>query len=452
MAAGPSTRPRPRPLPASELTAALGAALGGAIDGLQRLSGGASRETWGFTLDGEPMVLQRERPGGIRTGGGMAAEAGLIRAAGAAGVPVAEVVATGGDDEVGSAWMVARHIDGETIPRRILREEGLAEARAQLAAQCGSALAALHSVDPDGLDGLHELDQVAQFRELVDTLGQPHPAFELGFRWLEDRRPPPTGRVVVHGDFRNGNLIVGPEGLRAVLDWELAHLGDPLEDLGWLCTKAWRFGGPLPVGGFGEREDLYAAYEAAGGHPVDPEVATWWEVLGSLKWGVMCIIQAATHLTGQSRSMELAAIGRRVCENELDLLALIDPDGVVPEPTTGSAEPPSLHDVPSAAHLLEAVREWIESDVRDATDGRVQFHTRVAANVLSTVERELTLGPAMAAAHAERLASLGVGSERELADRIRAGEWSTDDRPLLDTVRQSVVDKLAVANPKYLAT
>jgi aminoglycoside phosphotransferase (APT) family kinase protein len=396
------------------------------------------------------MVLQRERPGGIRTGGGMATEADLIRAAGAVGVPVAEVVATGGDDGLGAAWLVAERVAGETIPRRILRDDALADARAALTGQCGAALARLHSVDPDTVDGLHELDQVQQFRELVDALEQPHPAFELGFRWLEAHRPPPSGRSVVHGDFRHGNLIVGPDGLRAVLDWELAHLGDPLEDLGWLCVRAWRFGGPGPVGGFGEREALYAAYEAAGGRTVDPEIARWWEVLGTLKWGVMCIIQTATHLTGQSRSMELAAIGRRVCEQEYDLLHLIDPDGVDPSPTSGSAEPPALHDAPTAGQLLEAVREWVETDVRESTEGRVQFHTRVAANVLSTVERELAIGPAMSAAHADRLAALRVSSERDLADRIQAGVWSLDDRMLLDSVRQTVVDKLAVANPKYL--
>lgn len=425
--------------------------LGGAIDEVVRLSGGASRETWALTCDGVPMVLQRERPGGIRTGGGMAAEAGLIRAAGAVGVPVADVVATGGDDGLGGPWLVAHRVDGETIPRRILRDDSLADARDALTGQCGAALAALHSIDPDSVEGLEGQDQVRQFRDVIDLLDEPHPAFELGFRWLEEHRPPPSGRAVVHGDFRNGNLIVGPEGLRAVLDWELAHLGDPLEDLGWLCVRAWSFGGPGPVGGFGEREDLYAAYEAAGGHRVDREVARWWEVLGTLKWGVMCIIQAATHLTGQSRSMELAAIGRRVCEQEHDLLGLIDPDGPVPEPTAGQPVAAHLHDAPSAPLLLEAVREWVESDVRDNTEGRVQFHTRVAANVLSTVERELVLGPAMAAAHLERLSALGVDSERALAERIKAGEWSTTDRPLLDSVRQTVVDKLAVANPKYLA-
>ena len=419
---------------------------------LQRLSGGASRETWAFALDGAELILQRERPGGIRTGGGMAAEAGLIRAAAAEGVPVADVVATGDGegDGLGGPWVVARRVDGETIPRRILRDDDFAVARSALTAQCGAALAAIHRVDPERVTGLEETDQLRQFRELVDVLDQPHPAFELGFRWLEANRPPPSGRSVVHGDFRNGNLIVGPDGLQAVLDWELAHLGDPLEDLGWLCVRAWRFGGPGPVGGFGEREELYAAYEAAGGRPVDPDVARWWEALGTLKWGVMCIIQTATHLTGQTRSVELAAIGRRVCENEYDLLTLIDPDGAVPDPTPAAVPDPTFHDVPSAADLLEAVREWVEGDAREATSGRVQFHTRVVATVVSTVQRELAAGPAMAAAHAARLAALGVDSERELADRIRAGEWGLDDRTLLDSVRQTVVDKLAVANPKYL--
>ncbi len=334
----------------TELAAALAAALGGAVDGLQRLSGGASRETWAFTLDGEDLILQRERPGGIRTGGGMAAEADLIRAADAQGVPVPEVVAAGDDGDFGAPWLVARRVDGETIPRRILRDEQFAAARSGLAAQCGTALAGVHRIDPAGVDGLDEQEPVSQFRDVVDTLGEPHPAFELGFRWLEAHRPPPSGRAVVHGDFRHGNLIVGPDGLRAVLDWELAHLGDPMEDLAWLCVRAWRFGGPHPVGGFGEREDLYTAYEGAGGGPVDRAATHWWEVLGTLKWGVMCIIQAATHLTGQSRSMELAAIGRRVCENEYDLLRLIDSEGAVPEPTVGVA-PSTIHDAPTAAEL-----------------------------------------------------------------------------------------------------
>ena len=128
----------------------------------------------------------------------------------------------------------------------------------------------------------------------------------------------------MHGDFRLGNVIVGADGLAAVIDWELAHLGDPMEDLGWLCVKAWRFGGRPPVAGLGGYEELFAAYAEAGGGTVDPDVVRWWEVLGTWKWGVMCILQASAHLRGLVRSHELAAIGRRVCENEHDLFLALE--------------------------------------------------------------------------------------------------------------------------------
>jgi aminoglycoside phosphotransferase (APT) family kinase protein len=194
-----------------------------------------------------------------------------------------------------------------------------------LAAQCGEALAGIHRISPDDVPGLEHADQVEAFRAILDQLGEPHPAFEIGFRWLEANRVGGERTVVVHGDFRNGNLIVGPDGIRAVLDWELAHLGDPMEDLGWLCVKSWRFGHPLPVGGFGTYEQLLDAYEEASGMPVDRAGLRWWETLGTLKWGIMCIMQAATHTSGAVRSVELAAIGRRVCEVEWDLLALVAP-------------------------------------------------------------------------------------------------------------------------------
>jgi aminoglycoside phosphotransferase (APT) family kinase protein len=245
-------------------------------------------------------------------------ETALLRAASEAGVPVPGIVAE--DDE----YLVVERIEGETIPRKILRDDEYASARPKLAAHCAEALAGIHSIPVDSVPGLNtETDPLATWRAMLDGFGQPHPTFELALRWLDERRPPPTGATVVHGDFRNGNLIVGPDGLRAVLDWELAHVGDPMEDLGWLCVKAWRFGVDRPVGGFGEYADLFAAYEDASGRAVDPDVVRWWEVLGTLKWGIMCIAQAFTHLSGTVRSVELATIGRRVCENEWDLLELI---------------------------------------------------------------------------------------------------------------------------------
>jgi aminoglycoside phosphotransferase (APT) family kinase protein len=426
-----------------------------AVTDLTRLSGGASRETWAFTatpVEGPALglVLQRERPGGIRTGGGMAAEGALLRAAARAGVPVPPVVATDeGGDELDAPFIVVERIEGETIPRRLLRDDEFSTARPVLARQAGAALAAVHRIDPDDVEGLHEQDQVDQFRQLLDALGEPHPAFELGLRWLDDRRPTVRRRAVVHGDFRTGNLIVGPEGLRAVLDWELAHLGDPAEDLGWFCVRAWRFGSVHRAGGFGPVEELLQGYEAAGGEPLDAATLQWWEALGTLKWGVMCIVQAATHLGGATRSVELAAIGRRTAENEEDVLELIaGPDPYEPVAATGAPAPSPPHDRPSAAELLEAVGEYLV-EVRDGVPGRLGFHARVAANVVATVRRELELGPAQADAHAARLAAFGVSDDAGLAAAIRSGVL--DDRldEATSAVRASVRDKLAVANPGY---
>jgi aminoglycoside phosphotransferase (APT) family kinase protein len=226
-------------------------------------------------------------------------------------------------DGLGANFMIMDYVEGETIPRRILRDGQLAQVRPLLAEQCGRALAAVHRISPSEVPGLAGGDPLEQLRGLLDRLGQPHPAFELGLRWLAETRPARSAESVVHGDFRNGNLIIGTDGIRAVIDWELAHRGDPLEDLGWLCVKAWRFGSPLPVGGFGTIEQLVTAYEAAGGIAVDVDSLHWWQVLGTLRWGIICIVQALTHITGAVRSVELAAIGRRVCEVEWDLLELL---------------------------------------------------------------------------------------------------------------------------------
>jgi aminoglycoside phosphotransferase (APT) family kinase protein len=305
----------------------LAAALAGIVGAVEvgevvRLTGGASRETYRFQADGRALILQRQRVGHTHDIG---TEAAVLRVARAAGVPVAEVVASSSDPgPLGAAYMVLEAVEGETIARRILRDDEYSGARAVLPAQLGRALAQLHRAGAPAVPGLVETDQVRQYRDLLDLLGQPHPTFELAFRWLEAHRPPSRPSVLVHGDFRLGNVIVGPEGLRAVLDWELAHVGDPMEDLGWVCVKAWRFGSPLPVAGLGTYEQLFDAYAAAAGVPVDPEVVRWWEVLGTLKWGIMCIVQANAHVAGMTRSHELAAVGRRVCENEHDLFLALE--------------------------------------------------------------------------------------------------------------------------------
>jgi aminoglycoside phosphotransferase (APT) family kinase protein len=301
------------------LAAVLGAT---EIANLTRLSGGASRDTWRFEADGRKLIVQRQREGDVRD---MATEIAAVRAAGAAGVPTATIVAASTDDtELGAAYMILTDVAGETTPRKILRDDEYELARRALPAQLAEALVKVHAIDPATIPGLTGVDQVTQYRDVLDTLGQPHPTFELALRWLDDNRPPPVDRGVVHGDFRLGNVIVGDDGLRAVLDWELVHIGDPMEDLGWMCVKAWRFGSPKPGAGVAEYEQLFDAYAAAGGRTIDPDIVRWWEVLGTMKWGIMCIMQANAHLTGVARSHELAAIGRRVCENEHDLFLALE--------------------------------------------------------------------------------------------------------------------------------
>jgi aminoglycoside phosphotransferase (APT) family kinase protein len=300
---------------------------------LQRVSGGASRETWLFEAIGADdarhgLVLRRD-PGAHGGASDRATEYALIVATAAAGVAVPRaVLLLEPADGLGNGFVMER-IEGETIPRRILRDPEFAAARPLLAAQCGTVAAAIHATDTGSLPPLPVLGaaaQLDQYRSLLDALGEPHPALELGLRWLGERLPPePTAAGLVHGDFRNGNLVIGADGVRAVLDWELSHLGDPVEDLGWLCVRSWRFGvDDHVVGGFGHLDALLDAYRAAGGDAPDPEVVRFWMIFGTLKWGAMTVLQAFAHLQGAVRSVELATLGRRVVEMEWDLLDALD--------------------------------------------------------------------------------------------------------------------------------
>jgi aminoglycoside phosphotransferase (APT) family kinase protein len=449
------------PAGSAELAVALGEALGGTVSGLRRLSGGASRVTSSFDLAAEdgalrPLIVQQDRGGGLAPATGrVRVEAALLRAARAAGVPVPDVVATGEGDALGPGWLVVDRIEGETIPRKILRDPEFDTAREALTAQCGQALAAIHTIDPDRIEGLAPRDPLREPLAFLDALGEVRPALELGVRWLEANRPPASGRrVTVHGDFRSGNLLVGPDGLRAVLDWELAHGGDPAEDIGWLCAPAWRFGGPGTVGGFGTVDDLLAAYVAAGGETVDAERVLWWEVYATVKWATICALQASSHLSGVTRSVELAAIGRRVCESEWDLFVLLGvtlPESPEPfdvlAPAGGVVAPFGR---PTAAELVEAVREYLERGVMEGSEGAARFEARIARNALAAVERQLHLGPAITAAHAARVGALGFEGDGALAAAIRSGAFDTDWHAVAAALAASARDQLLVANPGYL--
>jgi aminoglycoside phosphotransferase (APT) family kinase protein len=421
------------------------------IAGLQRLTGGASRETWSFTAGGRRLVLRRDPPGTDRPDG-MALEAAAIGAAHRHGVPVPRLVDAGTDPAVvGAPYLVTEHVDGETIARRLLREDRYAGARTLLPAQMGAALARIHAIPLAEVPGLPRPDPLEHLRETYDVLDEGLPTIEVARHWLAAHRPDPVPETVVHGDFRTGNLIVDEGGLRAVLDWEVVHRGDPREDLGWLCVKCWRFGSPSAAGGFGTVEQLLDGYAEVAGWRPDPADVLWWQVYGTARWAVGCRGMAERHLSGQTRSVELAAIGRRVCEQEHDVLLAM---GLPAEPVPAASGEPlpwsDLHGRPTSPELVEAVAEFLRTEIMPATDGRLNFLSRVAANVLDGVERELRLGPDQAGRQRRRLAALARADQAGFAAAIRSGELAADDPGVLAAVRAAVTDRLVVANPRYL--
>ncbi|MDR3663602.1 MAG: phosphotransferase family protein [Mycobacterium sp.] len=300
------------------------------VEGLRVLTGGASRATWAFTAvtdsDRHELILRVGPPDEIHAG--MELEAAALSRAAAAGAPVPRILAASNSGgALGDPFLVCDFVPGETIVRKIQRaldDRG----RTILLQQCAEALAAIHRADPTGI-GLADGDQLDAWRRQLDEMGDTTATFEWAFRWLDRNRPGGAEEpVLVHGDFRMGNLIIDTARprLAAVLDWELTHTGSRAEDLAWFCIRAWRFGAPrsLDAGGLGSIEDFLVTYERASAITLDRNHFHWWLVAATLRWGIICRYQAERHLTGQSRSVELAAIGRRVCETEWDLLNLLE--------------------------------------------------------------------------------------------------------------------------------
>ena len=324
-----------------QLTAAVARHLGAParIHNLQRLSGGANKATWSFEAEiGGTRVrlvmqilsgLVQESPTQAAQGENWIAaqtEARLMMAAVKAGVPAPQVRAVLDEKDGLGPGYITQWIDGEALGPRIVRDEKLAAARTLMTAQCGKILATIHTIDRAeavGLKSLAQAELLLTLRQIVDSYHFHLPALEFGLRWIEEHLPQETRYTVVHGDFRLGNLIVDEtDGIRCILDWELSHFGDPMEDLGWLCIRTWRFGGQLPVAGVGSREDLIAAYQEASGHTVDSGAVRFWEAFGCVKWAVNCLQMGARGR--EEAEMERCVIGRRLEEPLWDFLNLIE--------------------------------------------------------------------------------------------------------------------------------
>ncbi|PPE75565.1 phosphotransferase family protein [Solimonas fluminis] len=455
----------------SELAARLPAALARllpdfrALQSCERLSGGASQETWRLAVDtaeGPKRYALRRAPGGVaspaETTVGLETEAKLLAIAHAAGVPeprVAGMLEPG--DGLGTGF-VMEWLEGETLGHQVLRSEALAEVRPGLARQCGEVLARIHAIDPGGLRGLlPERSPEQLVRETWETYigyGTPQPMIDYTARWLLQHLPPPVEPRLVHGDFRNGNLMIAAgQGIVGVLDWELAQIGDPLRDLGWLCTPSWRFGRhDMAVGGFGHIDDLLEGYADIAGERPEPERLHWWIVFGAFWWSVGALTMTQFHRQGPDRSAERVAIGRRSSECQIDCVNLLIPGAALPLEAASSC---SSLEMPRADELLDSAMGFLREEVGSHTKGRLSFLAKVAAHSLEIVQREQLLGGARAAREQRGLEQLlGHGGSleplrRELCEGLRSGAVALDRAGLQPLLRQSVADQVAIDQPKY---
>ncbi len=432
----------------------------------ERLSGGASQETYRLEIEsaqGSRVLAMRRAPGGVKVDPvaghpGLAVEALLMQSARAAGVPEPEVYYVLEDGDGLGDGFIMEWLEGIALGAKVVRDPSLEEIRPRLAYLCGEILARIHAIDlaatglDQKLDVLSPAAYVEQTWERYRLFDTPQPMIDYAGCWLRENAPEGFTPTLVHNDFRNGNVMFSPEGVVAVLDWEIAHIGDPMRDLGWICTNSWRFGrADLPVGGFGSYEDLFAGYESVSGEPVDRDRVKFWEVFGSFWWAIGCLGMAEHYRTGPDQTVERPAIGRRSSECQVDCANLL-----IPGPVSVVEAPPGADSaMPRIDELLVSVRDFLREDVMAATEGRPNFLARVAGNSLDIVLRDHQLGDA---ARAQELAGLQALFERtddldalrwRLVRGLRDGSVPLDQPGLAEHLRQTVVNQLAIDQPRY---
>ncbi|MEM8562354.1 MAG: phosphotransferase family protein [Pseudomonadota bacterium] len=433
------------------------------------LTAGASQETYRITAQTEAgerqLAMRRSQTtldGDSSVGFiSLETEARLFQVAKLAGVPgpsILYVLQQG--DGLGNGFLM-EWLEGETLGHRIVRSDELAAVRPTLAAQCGEILARIHAIDwqANALDAclptLSPGELVEETFKAYCEFNVPVPMIDYSWRWLQDHLPQHSRTTLVHGDFRNGNLMITPQGINAVLDWELAQIGDPVRDLGWLCVNSWRFGcDELPVGGFGEMEDLLTAYSTASGVDVTAEELRFWQVYGSFWWSMGTLRMANAWRSGEVPSLERPVIGRRSSEAQMDCVNLLIPGPVdVPDSelplTTGTV-------LPSQAELMEGVARFLKDEVAGQLASHNGYLAKVAANSLRIAQREALIGPTLRAQELARLNDL-LGTKAtldeqrwELVKQLR-NNLPLDTPGLTDHLRQTVAGQLAIDQPRYPA-
>lgn len=416
----------------------------GTLGGLVRLSGGANMESWAFDWAGAAYVLRRAPSAEYMDGRpyGHPVEAALVKAAHAGGVMAPEVVGVLTDDDGMGTGYVMRRVMAEVSPAKILPDPP-----ASLVADLGRELAHIHAlpraVIPPEIPVMDTAEALAELKARFLTYGGDRPAIALAIKWCEDHLPAPADPpVLVHGDYRMGNIMVDKDGLAVVLDWELAHLGDAHEDLAFGCMTVWRFGQlDRPAFGVGSIEDYVAAYEAAGGAKVDPERFRFWLVYRTLWWTLGCLQMGQMWRNGADPTVERVVIGRRTAEQELDLLLLLETEAPAAERARPLPPPPTAQPDPAGEptnrEMVQAVRDWLNDEIKPKAEGHGKFQVAVAMNALGIVMRDLDAGTR--------------AEDKALADALMSGATTLAEPGLLARLRRAMLDKCAVDSPKYAA-
>jgi len=418
-------------------------------------------ESWAFTYGNEDFVLRR-LPGGLSAdddglrGVSLATQADIIELARTAGVTAPQVrgrLARG--DELGEGFIMAK-AEGETLPHKILGNPEFAEAESRLTAQCARELATIHRIGMNpllqSLEYFSPAELIRVQKDKYHEIGGQIPIYDFAFHWLEQNAPDASDKYLVHGDFRMGNLMIDRGGLSAVLDWELVRLGDPVQDLAYLCTPSWRFGHyEMAAGGFDSAESFLRAYAEASGAEVDPDRFRFWLIYSTLWWGVACMVMGQIWRSHGDRSLERTVIGRRVSEVEIDLSLLFEeilPDALAAPLDWSAPDRQEVTGETGHGELLSALEEWNGQHVLPGLEGHDKFQARVAGNALGIARRQVEWGPGFRDAARARLAAIGY-DHRQLCDGLSNGDIAITNPAVWDHMRLSALERLSIDQPKY---
>ena len=454
---------------------------------IELLAGGAIQENWGVDANFEGgrlsgtqrLVLRTDAATGVPSSLDRVEEFHVLKAAYDAGVMVAEPLFACADRSViGRRFFVMRRMLGSAAGRPITLDPTLEAARPALAERLGRELARLQTIRPPGndlnflapYDG--PLPQIAAFRTYLDRHPNPRPVLEWALRWAEMHLPAPLPPVLCHRDFRTGNYMLEGTRFIAILDWEFAGWGDPDEDIGWFCCKGWRFGRlDREAGGIADRADFYRGYEAVSGRRLDPDRIKFWEVYANIRWAIIALQQSDRFLVGGSRSLSTAITGRRATECELELLILLDPEGLPPRHFRtcgeGAAPVPTVRDLPTTRDLLALARETLLDELAPLLPPERRRDAHLVATVMAMAARDAA-GEGWPTEIGTRLAEFYAGIaprracredegqrllERFAAD-LRNGAFETSpsqQKAARAILWRLTIDKLREGNPQFLA-